>query len=104
MQPMRTPVRVFAAAIVALAVGIAMMAHDRQTGAEWAVSPEQIADARAYGKPGVEVAPGRMVVEPLPSDDAARLPVKWILIGLAAGAAVLAGTGRRGGASPPDRR
>lgn len=100
---MRTPVRIFAATAVALAVGIAVMAHDRQSGAEWAVSPEQIADARAYGKPGVEIAPGRMVVEPLPSDDAARLPVKWVLLGLAAGAAVLAGTGRRG-ATPPAGR
>lgn len=99
MKPLRTPVRVFAAAVVAVAVGIAIMAHDRQSGAEWAVSPEQIADARAYGEPGVEIAPGRMVTEPLPSDEAARLPLKWILIGLAAGAAVLAGTGRRTGGS-----
>jgi hypothetical protein len=92
---MRTPVRVFAAMAVALAVGLAVMAHDRQIGAEWAVSAEQIADAQAYGKPGVEIAPGRMVVEPLPSADANRLPVKWILLGLAAGGAVLVGTGRR---------
>ncbi len=83
----------------AVVVGIAIMAHDRQSGAEWAVSPEQIADARAYGKPGVEIAPGRMVTEPLPSDGAGRLPLKWILIGLAAGAALLAGTGRRAGGS-----
>lgn len=92
---MRTPVRVFAALAVAVAVGISVMAHDRQIGAEWAVSREQIADAQAYGKPGVEIAPGRMVVEPLPSEGAERLPVKWILIGLAAGGAVLAGTGQR---------
>jgi hypothetical protein len=92
---MRTPVRVFAALAVAVAVGISVMAHDRQIGAEWAVSPEQIADAKAYGKPGVEIAPGRMVVDPLPSEDAGRLPLKWLLVGLAAGGAVLAGTGRR---------
>jgi hypothetical protein len=92
---MRTPVRIFAAAAVALAVGVAVMAHDRQIGAGWAVSAEQIADAQAYGKPGVEITPGRMVVEPLPSEQAARLPLKWVLLGLAAGAAVLVGTGRR---------
>lgn len=92
---MRTPVRVFAAAAVAVAVGLAVMAHDKQVGAEWAVSAEQIADAQAYGKPGVEIAPGRMVVEPLPSPEAGRLPFKWVLLGLAAGAAVLAGTGQR---------
>ncbi|MCK2054063.1 hypothetical protein [Methylobacterium sp. 37f] len=92
---MRTPVRVFAALATAIAVGVAVMAHDRQIGAEWAVSREQIADAQAYGKPGVELAPGRMVTEPLPSEAAGRLPLKWILLGLAAGGAVLAGTGRR---------
>lgn len=92
---MRTPVRIFAAAAVGLAVGLAVMAHDRQIGAEWAVSAEQIADAQAYGKPGVELPPGHMVTEPQRSEGAERLPLKWILLGLAAGGAVLAGTGRR---------
>jgi hypothetical protein len=48
---MRTPVRIFAAAAVGLAVGLAVMAHDRQIGAEWAVSAEQIAATARSGFP-----------------------------------------------------
>jgi len=92
---MRTPVRVSAAVIVGIAVALAVMAHDRQIDAEWAISPAQIADARGAGKPGVETGPGRFAQQPVPSEGADLLPVKWGLVGLFAACVVLAGTGRR---------
>lgn len=90
---MRT--RPLAAALAALAVGLALMANDIARDAWWAVTAAQIADARASGKPGVEVAPGRFVSEPVPAQGVGWLPVRWVLGGLAAGAALLAATGRR---------
>ena len=84
-----------AAAVAALAVGLALMANDRMRDAAWAVTAAQIADARAAGRPGVEVAPGRFVLAPVPAEGAGWLPAKWILGGLGAGLAVLAVTGRR---------
>ncbi|TXM78921.1 hypothetical protein FV218_02125 [Methylobacterium sp. WL69] len=92
---MRTPIRVSAAIVVGIAVAVAMMAHDRQSGAEWAISPEQIADAQGAGKPGVETGPGRFARHPVASEGADLLPVKWGLVGLFAACVVLAGTGRR---------
>ncbi|WP_157085622.1 hypothetical protein [Methylobacterium sp. Leaf99] len=92
---MRTPIRVSAAIVVGIAVALAMMAHDRQSGAEWAISPEQIADAQGAGKPGVEIGPGRFARHPVASEGADLLPVKWGLVGLFAACVVLAGTGRR---------
>ncbi|TXM70535.1 hypothetical protein [Methylobacterium sp. WL120] len=93
---MQARVRVFAALAAGCAVGVAMMANDHARDAGWAVTANQIADARAYGKPGVEIAPGRFVSEPLPSEHAALLPVKWLLLGAAAAGAVFVGTRRRG--------
>ncbi|MDO9427510.1 MAG: hypothetical protein Q7T93_11835 [Methylobacterium sp.] len=84
-----------AAIVVGIAVAVAMMAHDRQSGAEWAISPEQIADAQGAGKPGVETGPGRFARHPVASEGADLLPVKWGLVGLFAACVVLAGTGRR---------
>lgn len=93
---MQARIRVVAALAAGCAVGLALMASDHARDAGWAVTASQIADARAYGKPGVEIAPGRFVSEPLPSANAGLLPVKWILVGAAAACAVLAGTRRRG--------
>ena len=92
---MQARVRVLAALAAGCAVGFAMMANDHARDAGWAVTASQIADARAYGKPGVEIAPGRFVSEPLPSERAALLPVKWFLLGAAAAGAVFVGTRRR---------
>ncbi|WP_375455910.1 hypothetical protein [uncultured Methylobacterium sp.] len=92
---MRARMRVLAALGAGCAVGVAAMAHDRAQDAGWAVTAAQIRDARAHGRPGVEVAPGRFVAEPVPSEAAAMLPLKWVLLGLGAACAVLAGTGRR---------
>jgi hypothetical protein len=92
---MRVSVRVSAAVIIGIAVAFGMMAHDRQRGAEWAISPEQIADAQGAGKPGVEIGPGHFAIVPVASAGADLLPVKWGLIGLFVGCVVLVGTGQR---------
>lgn len=92
---MQARIRILAALAAGCAVGLAAMGHDRAQDAGWAVTASQVADARAHGKPGVEVAPGRFATEPVPSEGAARLPAKWVLLGLGAAGAVLAGTGRR---------
>lgn len=92
-----------AAAVAALAVGLALMANDRMRDTAWAVTAAQIADARAAGRPGVEVAPGRFVLAPVAADGAGWLPVKWGLGGLGAGLAVLAVTGRRRSRRTPSR-
>ncbi|GJE45259.1 hypothetical protein [Methylobacterium soli] len=93
---MQVRVRVLAALAAGIAVGLAVMAYDRGRDIEWAVTAAQIADARTYGKPGVEVSPGRFVTEPMRAEGAGWLPLKWSLLGLAAACAVLAGTGGRG--------
>lgn len=94
---MQARVRILAALAAGCAVAVAVMAHDRAQDAGWAVTASQIADARAHGKPGVEIAPRRFVAEPLPSEHAALLPVKWVLLGAAAAGAVFVGTRRRSG-------
>lgn len=93
--------RILAALFAALAVGLALMANDRSRDRQWRVTPGQVADAKASGKPGVEIRPGTFAAEPVPADDAGWLPVRWTLCGLGAGFAVLAATGRRRG---PERR
>lgn len=93
---MRMRVRGLAALAAGIAVGLAVMAYDRGRDVAWAVTAAQIADARAYGKPGVELAPGRFIAEPVRAEGAGWLPVKWALLGLAAACAVLAGTGGGG--------
>ena len=84
-----------AAAVAALAVALALMANDWARDTAWAVTAAQIADARAAGRPGVEVAPGRFVDAPVAAEGAGWLPARWMLGGLGAGLAVLAVTGRR---------
>lgn len=93
--PMMLRTRLLAAIVAALAAGLALMAHDRAKEIGWAVTPGQVADAKASGKPGVELGPGRYASEPIPAEDAWLLPLKWVLVGLGAGFAVLAGTGLR---------
>ena len=87
--------RAVAACLAGLAVGLALMANDNAHDAGWAVTPGQVADAKASGKPGVEIRPGSFVGEPLAASDAGWLPLRWALGGLAAALAVLAVTGRR---------
>lgn len=92
---MNVTVRSLAAAGAGIAVAVAVMAQDRMADRGWAVTAAQIADARASGQPGVAMKDGTMAERPVPSADAALLPVKWALIGLGAGALVFAGTRRR---------
>jgi hypothetical protein len=74
-----------ASALAAIIVGGGIMAYDTWKGAEWVVSPEQIAAARAEGKAGYESSPGTVTVLPIRSETADLLPFKWGLYGLAAG-------------------
>lgn len=92
---MRLPIRFLAATGAGIAVGVAVMAHDRAIDRQWAVTRAQIADAQASGQPGVALKDGRMAIEPIPSEDADLLPLKWMAIGLCAGGIVFSGTGRR---------
>jgi len=88
---MSTPRNLLLSAIVALAVGGGKMAFDNWQGAEWEVSPQQIADAKAAGKAGYESSPGTVAVLPIRSETADLLPFQWALYGLAAGALTFAG-------------
>lgn len=76
---------ILAAALVAVVVGGGFMAYDKMRGAEWVVSPQEIAEAQAQGKPGVESRPGTVTVLPIRSETADVLPMKWALYGLIAG-------------------
>lgn len=79
---------VIVAAVAAVVVGGGFMAYDKSRGAEWAVSPQQIAEAKAQGKAGYESRPGTVTVLPIRSETADVLPMKWALYGVMAGAAV----------------
>ncbi|WP_182084034.1 hypothetical protein [Aureimonas sp. ME7] len=92
---MSLPVRLVLALVVALAVGFGWMTLDNRRGAEWVVSPEEIAAAKADGKMGVENDRGSVTVLPIRSETADVLPFKWALAGVAAGAVVFAATRRR---------
>jgi hypothetical protein len=81
--------------LVALAVGGGKMAYDTWRGAEWEISPRQIADAKAQGKAGYESSPGTVAVLPIRSETADLLPVMWVLYGLAAGAVTFIGLRKR---------
>jgi hypothetical protein len=88
-------IRVLIALIVAGVVGAGWMYMDRSRGAEWVVSPQQIADAKAQGKPGFEQRPGSVTVLPIRSETADFLPIKWALGGLVAGGMVFTALNRR---------
>ncbi len=80
------------ALIVALVVGFGYRAYDTANGAEWTVSPQQIASAKAEGKSGFEGSPGTVTVLPIRSELADILPFKWALAGIMAGCLVFAAT------------
>lgn len=75
-----------ASSAVAVIVGGGAMAYDKWKGAEWVVSPEQIAEAKAGGDAGYQSTPGTVAVRPIRSEIADVLPFKWVLSGVAAGA------------------
>ncbi|ARO15317.1 hypothetical protein BVG79_01975 [Ketogulonicigenium robustum] len=87
--------RIAIAAVVGIVVAAGAMMKDKMTGAEWAVSPQQIAQAQAEGKPGFESAQGTVTVLPIRSEKADILPLTWILFGFAAGAATLVALRRK---------
>ena len=62
------------------------MAYDKSRGAEWVVSPEDIAAAQAAGQAGVQSRPGTVTVLPIRSETADMLPFKWAIAGVVAGA------------------
>jgi hypothetical protein len=88
-------VRIVVALAVAVVVGTGWMYMDRSRGAEWVVSPQQIADAKAQGKTGFEQRPGSVTVLPIRSETADFLPIKWALAGLVAGGLAFAVLSRR---------
>lgn len=92
---MNTPVRLILAIIVAVIVGCGFMFYDKSRGAEWVVSPQQIEQAKAEGKSGVESRPGTVTVLPIRSETADALPFKWAMYGVVAGLFVLVATRRR---------
>lgn len=79
----------------ALVVGFGFMAYDTSRGAEWVVSPQQIAQAKAQGKVGYESSPGTVTVLPIRSETADALPFKWAMAGIVAGALVFSSIRRR---------
>ena len=78
--------RVVLAVVVGLIVSFGLRFYDLQRGAEWEVSPAQIAAAKSAGKMGVETQPGSIAVLPIRSETSDILPFKWVLAGLGAGA------------------
>lgn len=81
--------------VAALAVGFGFMAYDKSRGAEWVVSPQEIAAAKAAGKAGIESRPGTVTVLPIRSETADALPFKWAMAGIVAGALVFSAIRRR---------
>lgn len=79
----------------ALAVGFGFMAYDKSRGAEWVVSPQEIAAAKAAGEAGVESRTGTVTVLPIRSETADALPFKWAMAGFVAGALVFSSMRRR---------
>lgn len=72
------------AIVVGIAVGAAFMMLDKSQSAEWAVSPQQIEQAKAEGKVGYESSPGTVTVLPIRSETADALPFKWTMYGMVA--------------------
>lgn len=79
---MTLPLRLALALVLALVFGGGKMYLDKQRNAEWVVSPQQIAEARAQGKMGVTTRPGTVAVAPIRSEKADALPFSWALFGL----------------------
>lgn len=92
---MNMPIRIVISLVAALLVGGGYMAYDRMRGAEWVVSPQQIAEAKASGQTGYESRPGTVTVLPIRSETADVLPFKWAIAGLAAGVLAFRATGKK---------
>ncbi|MBW9076444.1 hypothetical protein CFBP5875_10990 [Agrobacterium pusense] len=92
---MNTPTRIVVSLVVALVAGAGYMAVDKMRGAEWVVSPQQIAEAKAKGQMGYESQLGTVTVLPIRSETADVLPMKWAMIGLVAGLLTFRATGRK---------
>ncbi|MFF2319457.1 hypothetical protein ACFVTJ_00230 [Agrobacterium sp. NPDC058088] len=92
---MNMPTRIVIALVVALVAGGGYMTFDKMRGAEWVVSPQQIAEAQAKGQTGYESRPGTVTVRPIRSETADVLPMKWALIGLVAGLFAFRATGKK---------
>jgi hypothetical protein len=92
---MNMPTRIVISLIAALLVGGGYMAYDKMRGAEWVVSPQQIADAKAGGQAGYESRPGTVTVLPIRSETADVLPIKWAIAGLVAGLLAFRSTGKK---------
>jgi hypothetical protein len=88
-------IRILIALVVAAVVGAGWMYMDRSRGAEWVVSPQQIADAKAQGKVGSEQRPCSVTFLPIRSETADFLPIKWALAGLATDGFTFAALNRR---------
>ncbi len=56
------PTRIVLSLVLAVLTGGGFMAYDRMRGAEWVVSPQQIAEARAAGNAGDGSSPSTMPV------------------------------------------
>ena len=83
---MNTTKRILISLLIGLAVAGGAMVKDKMTNAEWVVSPEQIAAAKAEGKAGFESSPGTVTVLPIRSEKADILPLTWAIFGIAAAA------------------
>ncbi|MCM2395112.1 hypothetical protein NBH19_03320 [Rhizobium sp. S95] len=83
---MNTTKRILISLLIGLAVAGGAMMKDKMTNAEWVVSPEQIAEAKAQGKIGFESSPGTVAVLPIRSEKADMLPLTWAMFGIAAAA------------------
>jgi hypothetical protein len=92
---MNMPTRIVLSLVVALLAGGGYMTVDKMRGAEWVVSPQQIADAKANGQAGYESRPGTVTVLPIRSETADALPVKWAMIAVVGGLLAFRATGRK---------
>ncbi len=90
---MSVGLRVALAVVVAVLVGYG--GRQMFGSPEYVVSPEQIAAAKAAGRPGYESSPGTVTVLPIRSETAGLEPVLWGALGLGAGVLTFAATGRR---------
>ncbi|AGT09279.1 hypothetical protein [Paracoccus aminophilus] len=84
-------VRLVISALVAVVVGCGMMYYDKKNGAEWVVSPDQLAAANG----ALESRPGTVTVRPIRSETADMLPFKWAGAGIAAGILAFVATRRK---------
>lgn len=87
--------RIVLGVVVALAVGFGARYFSEGQGSPWVVSPEQIAAARAAGKPGYESSPGTVTMLPIRRETADLDPFLWAGAGLGAGLLAFGITGAR---------